>query len=113
MVRSKLREVQSTVLSEQFLMGDVDYVSDSLDLRGTQIQILPKLKSVGANLTLDTHSNLKQLPNLKRVDGKVTVIAKNKEEMNDYLQKLGIYNDKNEPQIQIKKGVEFVMKNYI
>ena len=113
LVQSKLKDVHKTILSEQYLMGGVDHVSDSLDLRGTRIQSLPKLKSVGANLTLDTHSDLKQLPNLKSVKGKLTVIAKNKEEMNNYLQQLGIYNDKNEPQIQIGKGVEFVMKNYI
>ncbi len=113
LVQSKLRDYKKAVLSEQFLMGDVDYVEDSLDLRKTEIASLSKLKSVGANLTLDTNSILKSMPELKRVDGKVTVIAKNRDEMNQYLQKLGIVNDKNEPQIKIGKGIEFIMRSYI
>ncbi len=113
LVQSKLCQLKHTLMSEQYLMGNVDYVEDSLDLHKTQITALPKLKSVGANLTLDTDSELQSLSGLKKVGGKVVVFARNKDEMNQYLQKLGITNDKNEPQIKIKNGIEFVMKSYI
>lgn len=113
LVQSKLRQLKQTVMSEQYLMGDVDYVKDSLDLKKTEITTLPKLKSVGANLTLDADSKLNDLSALKNVGGKLVVIAKNKDDMNQFLQKLGITNDKNEPQIKIKNGIEFVMKNYV
>lgn len=113
LVQSELHKLKQTVMSEQYLMGEVDHVQDSLDLKRTEIVSLPKLKSVGANLTLDTNSRLEKLPSLKEVKGKVSVVAKNREEMNAYLQKLGITNDKNEPQIDIKRGIEFVMRSYI
>jgi len=113
LVQSLLKKHNDTLLSEQFLMEDVDIVEDSLDLRGTEIKSLPKLRTVGRNLTLDAHSQLEKMPSLKTIEGKLTVVAKNKEEMDSYLKKLQIIDENGKPKVNIKGNIEFVMKSYI
>ena len=113
LIRTELKKSNNPLMTENDLLSDVDFVSDSCDLRGTTIEALPKLKSVGANLTLDTGSKLKSLPKLKEVKGKISVIAKNKDDMNNYLRMLGLTDGYNRPRIPVKNGIEFVMKSYI
>lgn len=113
LVQSLLQRQKNAVLSEQYLMEDVDIVEDSLDLRKTEIVSLPKLKEVGGNLTLDTNSRLGKLPELKQVKGKITVIAKDKNDMNNYLRRLGLIDGYNQPRVSVGKGVELVMRSYI
>ncbi|MBR6164204.1 hypothetical protein IKQ26_10020 [bacterium] len=112
LAQSLLQRQKKAVLSEQYLMEDVDIVEDSLDLRKTEIVSLPKLKEVGGNLTLDTNSRLGKLPELKQVKGKITVIAKNKDEMNDYLRRLGLIDGYGQPKVSVGKGVELFMRSY-
>ncbi len=113
LAQSLLQRQKDIVLSEQYLMENVDIVENSLDLRKTEIFSLPKLKEVGGNLTLDANSSLGKLPELKQVKGKITVIAKDKNDMNSYLRRLGLIDGYNQPRVSVGKGVELVMRSYI
>lgn len=113
LVQSKLHTQKKHALSEQFLMENVDYVDDSLDLRKTEITTLPKLQYVGGNLTLDTNSMLETMPALKIVKGKISVVAKDKEEMNNYLKSIGLMDKKNNLTVRAKGEPELVMRSYI
>ena len=110
-VQQKLKQTSST-LTEGSLLKDVDIITDSLDLRGTSAISLPKLKSVWGNMTIDAGSSLKELGSLKNIAGKLTVIAKSKEDMQRYLELLGIMT-KDGLAVTIKDGIHFIMKNYV
>ncbi len=89
LVRSELKKAQSALTEEDLLKG-VNKIEEACDFRGTTIKSLPDLNSIGGNLILDTNSQLEKLENLKHVEGKIRVVARDKNEMIEYLQKLGL-----------------------
>ena len=107
-IQTQLYKIKSS-LTEDEILKSVDVISENCDLRGTQATVIPKLKEVGGNLTLDAASKLEGLPLLKQIGGKLTVIAKSQSEMLEFLAKLGISKDS----ISITDGIHFVMKNFV
>ena len=117
-VQDKLRKTRNNYTEDEIL-SSVSKITGSCDLRKTTVKNIPLLKEVHGNLTLDASSPLESLDSLKYA-GRITVIAKNKEEMNAYLKKLGIINnnglanfDRRDVGGDNKSGIHFIMKSYI
>ncbi len=110
-IQSLLKRTKSE-LSEFDLLKGVNEVIDDCNLRGTSIETLANLHRIGGNLTLDASSSIKNISGLKDI-GKLTVIAKNQEEMEAFLKKIGLMAQNGEMLAKIKNGVHFVMKNYL
>ncbi len=108
----KIKLTKSNI-KEADIMKGVKVVQEDCNLSQTTLTSAPSLKRVGYNLTLDTSSALKSLKGLEEVGGKLCVIAKNKEEMNAFLIKLGLMTKDGALIPTVKKGLDFVMKTYL
>ena len=116
-VQDKMRRSGISDISENDILNKVIAVDDYCNLAKTNATEVPMLEIVNGNLTLDADSKLESLPKLRRA-GKITVVAKNKDEMYAYLRKLGILKDGLLAVTVMKsdknnKGIDFVMKSYI
>ena len=92
--------------NESELLSGVKKVAGDCDLRGTTLEDLSGLKSVGKTLILDTASPIKDLSGLKKI-GTVLVHAKNKGEMQQFLSNIKF------PISAIKGNLVHVMKNFL
>ena len=110
-IQSLLKRTKSE-LGEFDLLKGVNEIIDDCNLRGTSIETLTDLYRIGGNLTLDASSSIKNISGLKNI-GKLTVVAKNQEEMEAFLKKIGLMAQNGEMLAKIKNGVHFVMKNYL
>lgn len=107
-----LLERTKTKLKESDLLKGVNVITEDCNLKGTNIEEITDLRSVWGNLTVDTTSALKKISGLLEA-GKLTVIAKDKKEMVEFLKKIGLMAQDGAIQAKIKNGVHFVMKNYL
>ena len=105
-------ERTKTKLKESDLLKGVNVITEDCNLKGTNIEEITDLRSVWGNLTVDTTSALKKISGLLEA-GKLTVIAKDKKEMMEFLKKIGLMAQDGAIQAKIKNGVHFVMKNYL
>ncbi len=92
--------------SEADLLQGVKKIAGDCDLRGTTLEDLSGLKSIGKTLTLDTASPIKDLSGLKKI-GTVLVHAKNKGEMQQFLSNIKF------PISTIRGNLIFIMKNFL
>ncbi|MBQ4646355.1 MAG: hypothetical protein IJB79_03305 [Candidatus Gastranaerophilales bacterium] len=109
-----IRESKSP-LTESDIISTINRVNGECDLRRTTAKSLPNLRTVEGILTLDTASPLESLGGLKKV-GKINVVAKNLKEMDEYLTRLGILSADGKTinkAIDIVDDIYLVMKNYI
>ncbi len=99
-------------INENDILKDVNIINTDCNLINTTLKSVPKLEKIGGNLLLDADSDLKDLTSLKEIGGKLTVAARNKEEMNKFLNKIGFMSSDGNVLIPIKKGISFIMKTY-
>ncbi len=103
--QTKLKQWQKSSGEADLLQG-VKRIAGDCDLRGTTLEDLSGLKSVGKTLILDTASPIKDLSGLKKI-GTVLVHAKNKGEMQQFLSNIKF------PISAIKGNLVHVMKNFL
>ncbi len=112
LTNQKLKLLKSK-LSESDIIKNVNYISTDCNLVNTTLKSIPSLERVGCNLTVDATSSLKDLHNLKEIGGNLNVVAKNKEEMNEFLVKLGIMDKDGSFNTKIDGKISFIMKSYL
>ena len=93
-------------VTENELLKGANVIAESLNLRNTTATKLPDLQKVGDNLTIDASSKLKDLSGLKKVGGKITVLAKNPEEMKGFLEEIKLAP-------KLKEKAQLLIKNYV
>lgn len=105
-VQQKAKQLK-TGFDESQLLSGVKKIAGDCDLRGTTLEDLSGIKSIGKTLTLDTASSVKDLSGLKKIGGSVLVHAKDKKEMQQFLSNIKL------PISAIKGKLIFIMKNYL
>ena len=112
LTNQKLKLLKSK-LSESDIIKNVNYISTDCNLVNTTLKSIPSWERVGCNLTVYATSSLKDLHNLKEIGGNLNVVAKNKEEMNEFLVKLGIMDKDGSFNTKIDGKISFIMKSYL